>query len=368
MLSNQAPKLYPFWQLMMLNIRPFFREPAALFWTFGLPIFIALLMVQAFSGSSELTTVNLVVSHSDKVEQAWLNSIKEDQQVNLVILNKKDSSSFSKLIGKTASGEIVPNPMLKILLAEYKSLLVLSPKGIYSTRNSEQQIQARNYLLRLRNQSLGTDIKHTKLSVKGYRYIDWIIPGIIVLQIIGLALFSISNGLVTDRQQGFFKRLKLSPFKRKDYIIGIVLARVFLLTFQLFSLLVAFYFLFDFAISGNWLSIAVILLLGSCCLCLIGVLVGARSTRVEVSTGISNLLYFPLMFLSGIYFDTANFPEIFQKIVQWLPSTAFLDAFRLVINDGASLAQVSQQITILSCTTILLFIIIYMTFNWGGEE
>ncbi|KXO12882.1 ABC-type multidrug transport system, permease component [Moritella sp. JT01] len=359
MLFKQKIIKKPFWQLMLLNIRPFFREPAILFWTFGFPIFVALLMVQAFSGERSIEKVNLVVMESSSIDLVWLKSMELDPKINIIRINY-DDSLFSD-----DSTEVVPNEELKVALSHYSSVMLLTKNGLYSTRNTQEQSIARSYILESKDQ---TSFVNGHISLIGYRYVDWLIPGIIVLQIIGIGLMSISNSLVSDRQQGLFKRLKLSPFKRVDYVIGIIFARVFLLTFQLILLFTAFYFIFDYRLTGSWLNTILILFLGSTALCLLGVLVGSRSKRVEVATGIANLLYFPLMFLSGIYFETTNFPETLQKIIHWLPSTAFLDAFRMVANEGASLYQVGTEIGILLGFSVFLLILISFLFDWGDER
>lgn len=362
-----SPKLYPFWQLMLLNVRPFFREPAAMLWTFALPVLIALLMVKAFSGSAQLQEINVAVTYNEAPDKRWRELMRDDQQVNLITLNQEQTAQLLASLAD-AQQEIQPSGPLQNLLSQYDSLLILNQGQIYTTGDSDQfNDKAINYLMQLKSGLSGSPLSSQQLSIVGYRYVDWLIPGIIVLQILGLALFSISNGLVSDRQQGFFKRLKLSPFKKSDYIIGVVLARLFLLSFQLLLLLAIFYFMFDFKPPGNWANIAVVLFCGSACLCLLGVLIGARSTRVEVSTGIANMLYFPLMFLSGIYFQTSYFPDVFEAFVQWLPSTAFLDAFRLVANEAAGLQQVAPQLTILAGTSVVLFIAIYLSFDWGDN-
>ncbi|MCF6438732.1 ABC transporter permease [Pseudoalteromonas luteoviolacea] len=357
----------PFWQLMLLNIRPFFREPATLFWTFGFPIFMALLLVQAFSGEKPMAEVNVVVIEQEKIDAEWYQAIEKDNKVS--ILNIEDAALIARINAHFAEprSEVSPGEGLSSILSNHGDVLILTPSGLFSTRNSHEQAIAFSHVMALQDQARKPYLDGV-IDLQGFRYIDWLIPGIIVLQIIGIGITSISNGLVSDRQQGFFKRLKLSPFSRLDYVIGIVFARVFLLIFQLVALFATFYFLFGYQPLGNWLSILTVLLLGSVVLCLIGVLVGARSQKVEVATGISNLLYFPLMFLSGIYFDTSNFPQTIQNIVQWLPSTAFLDAFRLTANQGASLADVSVQVQTLAGFTVVLLVMIYFLFDWGDEK
>ncbi|WP_440055547.1 ABC transporter permease [Pseudoalteromonas sp. T1lg65] len=367
--ANQA-KLYPFWQLMMVNVRPFFRDKAVLLWTFGLPIFIALLLIQAFSGGPKMGPVNVVIMHAEQMEQSWLKAIEQDPLVTVTKLSQKDSMQLESVFGSAQVDAVIekPDALLKQLQTQANPEVYLAPNAMYSTHNSDESLMARNYLLQLKDKANGQTMQSTVVSVVGYRYTDWLIPGIIVLQILGLALVSIANSLVSDRQNGFFKRLRLSPFKRRDYIIGIVMARLFLLVFQMVILFVAFHFLFGYTLQGNLLNILVVMSVGSFCICMLGVLVGARSQRVEVSSGIANLLYFPLMFLSGIYFDTANFPTIMREIVSFFPTTAFLDALRLVANQGADLAAVSRQLIILTVTSLIFFIIVYFCFDWGDEK
>ncbi|RRS06776.1 ABC transporter permease [Pseudoalteromonas sp. J010] len=363
-------KLYPFWQLMMVNIRPFFRDKAVLLWTFGLPIFIALLLIQAFSGGPKMSPINVVVMHGEQIEQKWLKAMEEDPLITVTRLSQTDSIVLEDSFASAQLAEVISSPgsVLRKLQNEISPEVYLAPNAMFSTHNSDESLMARNYLLRLKEQANGQVMQSNVVSVKGYRYTDWLIPGIIVLQVLGLALVSIANSLVSDRQNGFFKRLRLSPFKRRDYIIGIVLARLFLLVFQMAILFVAFHFLFGYTLQGNVVDIILVMALGSFCICMLGVLVGARSQRVEVSSGIANLLYFPLMFLSGIYFDTANFPTVLREIVSLLPTTAFLDALRLVANQGVELVAVSRQLIILGVTSVVFFLIVYFCFDWGDEK
>ncbi|MBE0370473.1 ABC transporter permease [Pseudoalteromonas sp. MMG013] len=370
-MHNATPaKLYPFWQLMLINIRPFFRDRAVLLWTFGLPILIALLLIQAFSGGSHMTPVNVVVMHEAKVDAAWLKAMRQDPLVSVTSLNQPESEALEQTFIDADVEQPIEHPsdLLRTLQSQLRPQVYLTPNSMFSTHNSDETLKARNYLMHLKAAAQDQEVHSSVISIKGYRYTDWLIPGIIVLQILGLALVSVANSLVSDRQNGFFKRMRLSPFKRRDYIIGIVLARLFLLVFQMIILFVAFNLLFNYSLQGSIINIVAVMTLGSFCICMLGVLVGARSQRVEVSSGISNLLYFPLMFLSGIYFDTANFPDLLREIVSYLPTTAFLDALRLVANEGADLASVAKQLYILAATSIVFFIIVYLCFDWGDEK
>ena len=203
------------------------------------------------------------------------------------------------------------------------------------------------------------------VAARQIRYIDWLFPGILGMNIMFSALYGVGFVVVRYRKNGVLKRLKATPLTAFEYLSAQMLSRLFLLAFTLTILWVGCDLIFHFSVEGSYLDLAVIFLAGCLSLTAMGLVVPSRGTSEEFTNGLLNFITWPMMFLSEVWFSIEGAPKWVKGIAQLFPLTHMLTAVRKIMNDGASLADVMPELGILIGMTILFLIIGAKLFSWN---
>jgi ABC-2 type transport system permease protein len=201
-------------------------------------------------------------------------------------------------------------------------------------------------------------------SEPGARYIDFLIPGLIGLNLMGSGMWGLGFAIVQARTQRLLKRLAATPMRRWHFLLSFMLSRLIFLVLEVAAILVFAYFVFDVKVHGSWLNLALAALIGSMAFSGIGLLVGARTKTIEGASGLMNLVMLPMWLLSGSFFSASKFPDFVQPFIKALPLTVLNEALRAVMNDGAGLEAIGLSLGILSLWGIVSFIIALRIFRW----
>jgi ABC-type multidrug transport system permease subunit len=194
--------------------------------------------------------------------------------------------------------------------------------------------------------------------------VDWLVSGLLSMNMMFSALFGVGYNLVRYRKNGVLKRLKATPLRAAEFLAAQVVSRLILIM-GVFAVVYhgSDYFL-HFQRLGSLLDLYLIFALGSACLISLGLLVAARVTSEELAGGILNMLSWPMMFLSGVWFSLEGAPKALRLIAGMMPLTHLIDAARAVMTEGATLAQVAPHLCILAGMTLLFLVIGARTFRW----
>ena len=198
----------------------------------------------------------------------------------------------------------------------------------------------------------------------GSRYIDWVIPGLIGLNLMSTGLWGIGFGIVNMRQKKQLKRLVATPMHRGDFLVSQMVARLAFLALEVPPLVLFAWLAFDVEIAGSWLDLAIIVLLGTMTFASIGLLASSRARTVEGVSGIMNVVMLPMFILSGVFFSARRFPDAIQPFIQVLPLTALNDAMRAVYNEGRPLFEVPGELLILVTWTGICVVLALRLFRW----
>jgi ABC-2 type transport system permease protein len=202
------------------------------------------------------------------------------------------------------------------------------------------------------------------LREPGSRYIDFLIPGLLGMNLMGSAIWGIGFSIVDARRKKLVKRLIATPMPRHYYLLSFLLSRLILLVVEVGALVGFGYFVFGVPVRGSALALIVLCVLGSLCFCAIGLLIASRAQTIEAASGLMNLIMMPMWILSGVFFSSQRFPDFLQPIIKALPLTAIIDALRANMLQGASFAQVAPQIAILSAWLVVGFTVALKIFRW----
>ena len=202
------------------------------------------------------------------------------------------------------------------------------------------------------------------MQVAGSRYIDWLIPGILGMNIMGTGMWGIGFSIVQARLRKVLKRLAASPMRRSEYLLAQMLARLVFLGPEAIAPLAFGALALGMPINGSYGAIVVVCLIGAFTFTAIGLLLASRVRTFEAISGLMNLCMLPMWLLSGVFFASSNFPDALQPFIQALPLTALIDALRAVILEGAALRDISGELLLLSVWMVVPFSLSMVLFRW----
>jgi ABC-2 type transport system permease protein len=210
----------------------------------------------------------------------------------------------------------------------------------------------------------GERIERRTVQGDTIRYIDWLFPGILGMNIMFSSLFGVGYVIVRYRRSGVLKRLKATPVTAFEYLTAQMASRVVVLMST--SALVWFGcdFIFSFSMKGSYLDAFVVFLAGTVCMICLGLVLACRGTNEELTNGIINFICWPMMFLSEVWFSIEGTAGWVKSAAKVLPLTHFLNAARMVINDGAVLSDVTFEIAVLIGLSLVFLFIGSLLFSW----
>jgi ABC-2 type transport system permease protein len=195
-------------------------------------------------------------------------------------------------------------------------------------------------------------------------YIDFLLPGLLAFTLMQISISGSGFNLVEYRRKGILKRLFVTPVRPRDFIMGLVLARLLLCLVQLSILLgIAIYFL-DATVLGNFLSLYFVIVLGTVVFLSLGFCLGSIAKTQQAIMAIGNLFIFPQMFLSGIFFPIEALPELIQPLANVLPLSFVVNALREISNNGLSLLEILPQLAGIAVWFVIGFFLATKLFVW----
>ena len=208
--------------------------------------------------------------------------------------------------------------------------------------------------------------KLNRIQVEGdeVRYIDWVIPGVIGMNIMWGSLFGIGYVIVRYRNNGVLKRLSATPVTAMEFLSAQILSRLWLLLIVNLVIFVAMDQFVDFRMHGSYLNLLLVFLVGCVNLICCGLVVAARISSEEVANGLLNLFSWPMMFLSGVWFSLEGAHPLMQKAALLLPLTHITEAAREVMIDGVGIVAIADHLLILGISSVLLLWIGARIFRW----
>lgn len=207
---------------------------------------------------------------------------------------------------------------------------------------------------------------YQRLTVRGreIRYVDWVLPGILAMNMMFSCLFGVGYVIVRYRKNGFLKRLKATPLRPFEFLLAQMVSRLLLIQIVTVAVYAGCNQFIHFQMRGSYLDLFLLSLVGAICLISLGLLVAARLSSEELAGGILNLVTWPMMLLSGVWFSLEGTNPIVRKIAQFLPLTHLVDGARAIMTEGADLMDVAPHIVVLAAMTAIFLSIGSFIFRW----
>lgn len=336
----------PLCQLTLARIREFIREPAAIFWVYGFPLLLAIALGVAFR-----------------------NRPVEKIHVDLA----GDAEALKAILAKDERMQVTvstPEQARNRLRTAKTDLVIDSPPGgpehYLIDPNRTESVLAKNAAenVRLRDSFKQPVPLEETMNEPGSRYIDFLIPGLIGVNLMGGGLFGVGFVVVDMRVRKLLKRFLATPMKKTDFLLSLMISRL-LFTLVEMALFIAFAWLvFDITIRGSWLAFAVLAVVGGFTFAGIGLLVACRAKTIETVSGLMNAVMLPMYVLSGVFFSSERFPEEVQPFLKVLPLTQLNDGLRAVLNDGAGFDAILFPTAILFVWGLCSFAVALKLFRW----
>lgn len=341
------PRLSPLLELTKARLREFLREPEAVFWVFAFPLLMAFALGIAFRQERAQEVVVGVVRAEGSTLTAQL---KNAPGVRVRTLEAGEADAALR------RGQVA------VVLSPGPPLVYRFDPARPESRTARLVVD--DALQRHAGRVDPVASRDDTVVAPGSRYIDWLIPGLLGMNIMGTSLWSIGFSVVVARSRKLLKRLMATPMPRTQYLASHLLARLVFLTLEAAALLVFAYFVFGVAPVGSIALVAGLVLLGALAFSGLGLLIATRSTTIEGVSGWMNIVMMPMWLLSGVFFASSNFPDAAQPFIRLLPLTALVDALRGVYLDGLGPAALGREIATLTLYTVATFALSVKLFRW----
>lgn len=335
-------------QLTLARWRMFVREPGSVFWAFGFPIVLSLALGVAFRNRPP-DPVLAAVEIGPGAERLR-DALAKSPNVKAQLLSPEDARHALRA-GKLTL-VVVPG----------------TPRGYRYDPSRPEARLARAIVDDALQRSDGridpTAITELKITEPGSRYIDFLLPGLIGMNILSSGLWGVGYMLVEMRTRKLIKRLIATPMRRGQFLLSFLFMRMIFLLVELPLLLGFGYLVFSVPMRGSLALVLSLNLLGGFTFAGLGLLLGSRVQNTNSANGLINLALLPMMMFGGVFFSSANFPDFMQPFIRVLPLTALNDALRMVMIEGAGVFGVAREIGILGLWGATCFGLALWLFRW----
>jgi len=329
------------------------REPEIIFWVFVFPLLLALGLGIAFRNKPANTTSVAVVQNAGAIKTlAMLQSSPAHSSIQVTVLDR-EAALKDFHFGKVEL-VIEPNPDGSVTYHYDPS----RPESVLSRSEIDAALQTAAG----RKDALATSNKIS--SEPGSRYIDFLIPGLLGMNLMNSGMWGVGFALVEMRQRKLLKRFVATPMRRTDFLLALTSSRLVLMVIEVALLLGFGVLVFHMPVLASIVSVLLLGTIGAVAFGGIGLLTACRAQKIETVSGLINVVMMPMWIFSGVFFSYQHFPAIAQPFIKVLPLTALNDALRATILEGASLPSQSVRLLILALWGGISFILALRWFRW----
>jgi ABC-2 type transport system permease protein len=338
----------PLTELTWARIRELIREPEAVFWVFVFPILLAAILGLAFrSRPPEALPVAVVDGPHAPARAAALSGVATLKPTVLPQSEAHQALTRGRVV-LVVSADVEPSYTYDPTLPESLAARLAVDAGLQRAAGRADAFTPRT----------------VEVTEPGARYVDFLVPGLLGMNLMGTGMWGIGFSLVVARNGNLLKRLVAAPARRSHLLAAQLLSRLIFLIPEAGALLLFAYFALGVPLRGSLLLLIGVSLLGALAFSGLGLLTAARPRTIEGVSGIMNLVMVPMWIFSGIFFSTERFPAAMQPFVQALPLTALNDALRGVMLEGTGLLSLMPEVALLAVWGMVSFVVALKIFRW----
>jgi ABC-2 type transport system permease protein len=349
--TANAKSLHPLVELTATRVREFLREKEAVFWVFIFPVLMTFALGIAFRNTApDKTPVAIEATTAAKANEV-AQLLSGSPEITATVMSPGEAAQALRS-GKVSIVVRVENDSF-----EY---------GFDPTRPESRaaRLMVDDVLQRGKGRADVVKVGEERITEPGARYVDFLVPGLIGMNLMGSGLWGLGFTVVIARSRKILKRFAATPMRRSHYLFSFMLSRLVFLVLEVAAVIVFASLAFGFTVRGSWLSLALVTVLGGFTFSGIGLLVAARPTTIEGVSGLMNFIMLPMWLLSGTFFSSERFPQVLQPFIKALPLTALNSVLRSLMNEGAALSSNWIPITILLAWCVVSFVVALRIFKW----
>ena len=344
---------HPLVQLFLARFREFIRTPEAVFWGYGFPLVMIVSLGLAF--------------RSEPVQPAII-MIEDGPKAAEAAAAMNDPATFRVLTGSPAecqrqlrSGKVEVVVTSKIIPSGHAWEFRCDPTrpGSLAARD-----RANDALQRAAGRVDPIPVSTSEIAEPGSRYIDFLVPGLIGMGIMGGGIWGVGYAIVDMRIRQVLKRLLGTPMKKSHFVTAMMASRIVFKLPEIIAILLVSRLMFDVSSHGGYALVCLIVLLGAFQFSAIGLIIASRARTLEAVGGLMNLTMVPMWIGSGIFFSTERFPAVAQPIIKILPLTPLISSIRQVMQEGAGLGEILPNLALMLFWSVACFLAALKIFRW----
>lgn len=343
---------HPLVQLVRARLVEFIRQPEAIFWVYVFPLLMMVALGIAF--------------RSQPVDKYKVDIVSGPQAESTCRALEGDGHFTTQVVDKAAAQRRLRTGDVDVVIDSGESAQPVYDFSFDPTRPGSMLARdaADDVLQRAAGRLDVAESRDHPVTEPGGRYIDFLVPGLIGMGLLGGGLWGVGFATVDLRIRKLLKRYVATPMKRSHFLVSMMISRLLFTVTETAAMLVFARFVFGVQNYGSYAAVAFLVLLGAFEFAGIGLLVACRAETLETVSGLMNLVMLPMWIASGIFYSVERFPEAVQPLLRLLPLTLLNDALRAVMQDGASL--LSQWYEVASCATwgVVTFLLALRWFRW----
>jgi ABC-2 type transport system permease protein len=348
-----------FWAMVVANLKMTVRNRQAIFWNLAFPAIFILIFGAVFGGD---TTGNIDVG------VAGPDSPTRDR----VIAGLQATEGFTVHTG-SEDGELeaLVNNDREVVLVVPEAVTADSPIGFsYNAQGgptgSIAQAAVQNALLGILGEVGGVPVEATAVSTENLTFIDFFIPGILAMSIMNSGVIGLSTAFTSFREKGILRRIKVTPFALWKFILARIVASMLVILATSAILVGIAALVWDFTLRGNWLLSLLVIVIGSLTFLSIGYAISSFARNTEAAASYANLVTFPMLFLSGVFFPVTSMPDWLQPVLNVLPLKYLVDALRQPMMYGRGLGDVWLDLLVLLAVFAACMAFAIRFFRWDA--
>lgn len=338
-----------FLALFFTRNKEFMRDRSSLAWNILMPVLIVAGFAFAFTGDiGQQFKVGVISSEKTTEEVRQFTALK-----------------YIEFYDIEPVAENIPRAIQKVQRHQVDLLIDAATNKYWVNEESPHGYLVEKILLSLQSEnSKGNHFDKQIVAGKQIRYIDWVIPGILAMNMMFSALFGVGFVIVRYRKNGMLKRLKATPITAFEYLSAQIASRLILILLVTAFVFYGTNYFVGFVMNGSHLNLLLVFALGSLSMISLGLIIAARISSEETAGGLLNLFSWPMMFFSGVWFSLEGANPVMQNIAEIFPLTHVTAAARSIMIDGAELIEVSYHLVVLSLQSVVFLILGSWLFKW----
>lgn len=345
--SSGRPTRHPLWELTNVRLKEFLREPDAVFWVFAFPLLLTVALGFAFR---EKPPERIPVGIVSTAPRQWIAAMQKSPALQVRVYPEQEGREQLRRgkISVFVEGAATPVYRLDPTRPDARTARAEVDDALQGGAGRRDIFTA----------------KEEHVQEQGSRYIDFLVPGLIGMNLMSTGMWSIGFAVVNARLKKLLKRMLATPMRKSDYLLAQFLSRLIFLVIEVAVVVIFARLVFDVAIRGSFALFALVCFIGGSAFAGLGLLIASRARTLEAISGLMNVVMMPMWICSGVFFSYERFPDAVLPLIRALPLTALNDALRAVMNDGATLVEVGPQLINLVVWTLVTYAVGLKIFRW----